>query len=142
MIQSISGLSGGMQGMGGMRGMRGMQGRPDTQQVFSKMDTDGDGSLNTSELQAMSDKMAEKMGGNAPSMDDLMAKFDGDGDGALSFAEFDAARPQGPPGGGALSGMMPTRGGYGGGNQMDLSSLFNESEDDSETQEDNIYAYA
>lgn len=135
MVQSISGMS------SGTMGMRSAQGRPDTRKIFNKMDANGDGALSATELQTMSDRMTEKMGGDAPSVDDIVAKLDSDSDSALSFAEFSAARPQVPPGGGT-GGMMPPMGGYGRSNQMDLSSLFGASEDDSEAEEESIYAYA
>ena len=135
MIQSISGMN------GGMMGMRGAQGRPGPQEAFNKIDADGDGALNAAEMKTMSDMMAEKMGNNAKSAEDMMAQLDSDGDGALSFAEFEAGRPQGPPSGEGFNGMMPANKGYGK-NQMDLSSLFSQSEEDSETEEESLYAYA
>ncbi len=134
MIQSISGMG------GGMMGMHGAQGRPNAQEAFNKIDSDGDGVVSAVEFQAVSDKMAEKMGGNGPSVEEMMSQFDGDGDGALSFAEFEALRPQGPPPGGPRG--MGMGGGYGKTNQMDLSSLFGESEDESESEDENIFAYA
>lgn len=61
--------------------------------LFSKVDTDGDGSVSKTE---MSDFVA-KMGKNADSSsDDKFAKLDTDADGALSQAEFEAGRPQAP----------------------------------------------
>ena len=136
MIQSVSGMGGGM-----MR-MQGAQGGQGPQAAFNKIDADGDGAVSSAELQTLSDMMAEKMGDKAPSADDLMAKFDGDGDGAMSFAEFESARPQGPPDGGMSAGMIPPGKGYGKANQMDLSSLFAESEDEAESEEESLYAYA
>ena len=136
MIQSISGMGGGMMSMQGAQGGRGPQ------QAFNKVDVDGDGALSTDELQQLADKMTEKMGNDAPSTDDLMAQFDGDGDGAVSFAEFEALRPQGPPPGGPGGGMMRRYGGGGSSNQMDLSSLFGESEDDTKSEDERILSYA
>ena len=136
MIQSISGMG------GGMRGMQGAQGPRDPQQAFNKIDADGDGALNATELQTMSDKMAEKMGDKGPSVEDIMAQLDSDGDGALTFAEFEAGRAQGPPPAEAFSGMMPSGRGFGKMEQMDLSSLFGESEEDSESQLEDLFAYA
>lgn len=62
--------------------------------LFSKVDTDGDGSVSKSE---MSDFVA-KMGKNSDtsSSDDKFAKLDTDGDGSLSQSEFEAGRPQAP----------------------------------------------
>ena len=136
MIESISGMG------GGMMGMYGAQGRPGPQQSFNKIDTDGDGSLNATELQTMTDMMAEKMGGTDMSSEDLMAMLDGDGDGALTFAEFEAGRPQGMQRGGQGGGMMSAGGGFGKMEQMDLSSLFGNDEEDSESKEESLYAYA
>lgn len=137
MIQSISGMGGGMQAM---QGMQGMQGGGGPQKAFNKMDADGNGSLNAVEMQSMSDMMAEKMGTDAKSAEDIMAQLDSDGDGALSFSEFEAGRPQGMQHGGA-AGMMPANMGYGK-NQMDLSSLFSSSDEETENEEENLYAYA
>ena len=139
MIESISGMGGGMMGM---MGMRGAQGRPGPEQAFNKIDANGDGALDAAELQIMSDMMADKMGENAPSAEDLMAALDGDGDGALSFAEFQAGRPEGRGQGGSSSGRMGSNSSFQTMNQMDLSSLFAESESDSETEDESIYSYA
>ncbi len=78
--------------------------------LFSKVDTDGDGSVSKTE---MSDFVA-KMGKNADSSsDDKFAKLDTDADGALSQAEFEAGRPQAPSAsqGGAPMGPPPGVGG-------------------------------
>ncbi|MBU8871411.1 MAG: EF-hand domain-containing protein [Gemmatimonadales bacterium] len=136
MIQSISGMG------GGMMGMQGAQGRPGPEQSFNKLDADGDGILSTTELQTMADMMAEKMGENGPSSEDIMAKMDSDGDGALSFAEFAAGRPQGRSQGGPGGGMMASGRSFGGMEQMDLSSLFSDSEEDSESLERSLISYA
>lgn len=134
MIQSVSGMN------GGMMGMRGAQGGGGPQKAFGKMDADGDGALNATEMKNMSDMMAEKMGKDAKSVEEMMAQLDSDGDGALSFAEFEAGRPQGMQHAGA-AGMMPPSTGYGK-NTMDLSSLFSTSDEDTESEEENLYAYA
>lgn len=138
MIQSVSGMG------GGMGAMRGAQGPPPPQEAFNKIDTDGDGMLNASELQTMSDMMADKMGTNAPSADDLMAQFDGDGDGVMSFAEFEAGRPQGMQKGGGMGGGQGKMNQMSQMNQMDLSSLFAESDDEAEVESelDLLLAYA
>jgi hypothetical protein len=70
---------------------------PDPKEVFSRSDSDSDGTLKTDELQVMLDEIAEKMGGGGLSAEDLIAKLDTDGDGALNSEEFDAGRPEGPP---------------------------------------------
>ena len=78
--------------------------------LFAKVDTDGDGSVSKTE---MSDFVA-KMGKNADSSsDDKFAKLDTDADGSLSQAEFEAGRPQAPSAsqGGAPMGPPPGVGG-------------------------------
>lgn len=67
--------------------------------LFAKVDTDGDGSVSKTE---MSDFVA-KMGQNADtsSSDDKFSTLDTDDSGALSQAEFEAGRPQAPGQGGA-----------------------------------------
>lgn len=76
--------------------------------LFSKVDSDGDGAVNQTELQALLEKMP---GGTASktgvSSDELFSQLDADGDGSLSEAEFDAGRPSGEAGGGAVGGMPP-----------------------------------
>ncbi len=130
MIQGISSPS------GSMMGMRGVGGRPDSQQAFQKIDGDGDGALSMTELQSMFDQM----GNDAGSAEDIVASLDADGDGALSFAEFAARRP--PMGGQAFGagGMGGPGRGFGQMQQMDLSTLFGENEDDSESSYEEYYA--
>lgn len=76
--------------------------------LFGKVDTDGDGGVSQTELQALLEKMS---GGTASKTgvdsDELFSQLDADGDGSLSQAEFDAGRPSGGPGGGAVGGMPP-----------------------------------
>ncbi|MDA8454812.1 EF-hand domain-containing protein [Acidovorax sp. GBBC 3334] len=84
--------------------------------LFGKVDEDGDGSVSQTELQSLLEKMS---GGAASatgtSSDELFGQLDSDGDGKLSQAEFDAGRPsdgaQGEAAGGAsgmrMAGGMP-----------------------------------
>jgi len=58
--------------------------------MFSKVDADGSGSVDKSELQGMLDKIAEKTGSSLGSADDLMSKMDSDGNGSLSKDELAA----------------------------------------------------
>ena len=79
------------QSRGMERGMeRGMAG----DDLFGKVDSDGDGSVSQDELQGLPEKMS---GGTASKTgtrsDELFAQLDTDGDGQLSQAEFDAGRP-------------------------------------------------
>lgn len=83
----------------------------DGDDLFSKVDADGDASVSKAELQALLEQMS---GGTASetgvSSDDLFAQLDTDGNGALSQAEFDAGRPDnqaGFAGPGGPSGMPP-----------------------------------
>ena len=76
---------------------------PSAQEMISRLDTNGDGSLDKSELQAMIDEMtqrAQQSGQTArsgPTADELLQKLDTDGDGKVSAAELEAGRPKGPP---------------------------------------------
>lgn len=76
--------------------------------LFGKVDSDGNGAVSQTELQALLEKMS---GGTASktgvSSDELFSQLDADGDGSLSEAEFDAGRPSGEAGGGAVGGMPP-----------------------------------
>lgn len=80
--------------------------------LFGKVDSDGDGSVSKTELQALLEAMS---GGTASqtgvSSDEVFSQLDADGDGSLSEAEFDAGRPSGAGGeaGGmqAMGGMPP-----------------------------------
>ncbi len=88
--------------------------------LFGKVDSDGDGAVSKTELQALLEAMS---GGTASrvgvSSDDVFSHLDADGDGSLTEAEFDAGRPSGAAGeagGGmqAMGGMPPPPGGPGG----------------------------
>lgn len=70
---------------------------PSPKEMIAKADGDQSGTLNLDELQAMLDKLAEKIGGAGPSAEEMMGKLDTDGDGELSAAEFEAGRPEGGP---------------------------------------------
>lgn len=86
--------------------------------LFGKVDRDGDGAVSQTELQALLEAMS---GGTASQMgvssDEVFSQLDADGDGSLSQAEFDAGRPSGADAGGnmqAVGGMPPPPGGPGG----------------------------
>ena len=99
--------------------------------LFGKVDSDGDGAVSKTELQALLEAMS---GGTASqagvSSDDVFSQLDADGDGSLTQAEFDAGRPSGAAGeagGGmqAMGGMPPPggpRGAGGAGAASDSSS--------------------
>ncbi len=84
--------------------------RPSPEEMFQRLDADGSGGLDRSELQAMIDRMAERHGGEGPSAEELMSSLDNDGDGTVSFEEHEAGRPQGPPPGGGPRGAPPESG--------------------------------
>ena len=78
--------------------------------LFAKIDTNGDGSVDKAELQTLTDKIKADTGNDTT---DMFAKLDTDSDGKLTQTEFDAGKPQGtdsakgpggpsgpPPGGG------------------------------------------
>jgi len=67
------------------------------QQMFSKIDTNGDGKHDADELSAM---VANGPQGG-PGVEDILAQFDTDGDGSISESEFNTAQPGSP---GAMSG--------------------------------------
>ncbi len=74
--------------------------------LFAKVDTDGDNAISSTELQALLEAMS---GGTASqtgvSSGDAFATLDTDGDGSLTQAEFDAGRPAGQGGhGGGIGG--------------------------------------
>lgn len=111
--------------------------------LFSKVDTDGDGSVSQSE---MSDFVA-KMGKNSDtsSSEDKFSKLDTDGNGSLSQAEFEAGRPQGSPsqaqgaGGPQGAGPMGPPPGAGGAEKSDsASSTSGTSYDPLDTNQDGV----
>jgi Ca2+-binding EF-hand superfamily protein len=69
--------------------------------LFSKVDSNADGSLSSSEFAALMDKMSA-----SSSSSDKFSSLDKDGDGKLTQAEFDAGRPSGA--GGPPPGPAPT----------------------------------
>lgn len=60
------------------------------ERMFAKVDSDGSGSVDKTELQTMLDKIAEKSGTSLGSADDMMTKMDSNGDGSLSKDELEA----------------------------------------------------
>ena len=79
--------------------------------LFAKIDTNGDGSVDKAESKVLSDKIKSETGKDTS---DMFAKLDTDSDGKLTQTEFDAGKPEGsaqgakgpggpggpPPGGG------------------------------------------
>jgi Ca2+-binding EF-hand superfamily protein len=56
--------------------------------LFDKVDTDGDGSVDSTELQSMLDNIKAKTGTDLGSASDVMSKLDTNGDGTLSKDEL------------------------------------------------------
>lgn len=75
---------------GGIHRAGGHGGKPD----FSKIDTDGSGGLDKTELKAMLDKGPQgaqgSQGANSVSSDDMFTKLDTDGDGSVTESELKA----------------------------------------------------
>ncbi|OPY77401.1 MAG: transaldolase/EF-hand domain-containing protein [Syntrophorhabdus sp. PtaU1.Bin058] len=96
----------------------------DQQQMFSSIDTNGDGKLDTDELAKMV-SMGPKDG---PSAEDILNSSDTDGDGYVSESEFEAAakngpKMQGPP-------PPPMTGGAGNMSSEDFVEMFNQLDTD------------
>lgn len=111
---------GGFMGLSQMASMRSHMGNP-----FEKVDANGDGSLDETEISTMADKVSE-MTGESVGKNDILTKLDTDGDGLVNPEEFKAGRPKGPP-----PGMMGV--GVQGGSMQSLLDLLNDSEDDEES---------
>lgn len=88
--------------------------------LFGKVDTDGNGSVSKAEMQSLMDKMASGSGSDSTSSaatsststassssSDMFAKLDTNGDGSLSQTEFEAGRTQGGNGPQGAGGMPP-----------------------------------
>lgn len=109
--------------------------------LFAKVDTNGDGSVSQAEMKSLMDimdKMASGSGSDSssstsatsdtsssssgPSSSDMFSKLDTNGDGSLSKAEFEAGRPQGGNGPHGAGGMPPPPGGAGGAGSSSASS--------------------
>lgn len=142
---SVGSINSGISGMM-MNGMKGMQ-RPDpskmADQIFSKLDTKGQGYLEKGDLQAALDKVStttgQNNGNNSNSVDDMFSKLDGDGDGKVTKAELSASfekiasQLDGPfprmgMGGGGMPDMMPQTGSQGiteNDNSKQISDLLN-----------------
>jgi len=87
-MSSISGISSAWSGMSAMRGNR-PPGGMDPAKLFSKVDADGSGGVDKTELQNLLDDVAQKTGvSNSTSTDELFSKIDSNGDGSLSQDEL------------------------------------------------------
>ncbi len=100
----ISGIGGGSTFMdfSQVAAMRGQMGNP-----FKEIDSNGDGSLDSTEIASFADKISE-VTGQSVDADQLFSELDTDENGLISQEEFDAGRPEGPPP--AMMGGMPAGG--------------------------------
>jgi len=71
---------------------------PRREDMFEKIDSNGDGQIDRTEMQAMLDEMSS-ITGESMNVDDndRFAQADTDGDGVLSQEEFKAMKPPPPP---------------------------------------------
>jgi len=69
------------------------------QEMFTKMDTNADGSVDKTEMQTYADEMASSTG-ETMNVDEMFAMMDTDSNGLISQAESEAAPPPPPPPGG------------------------------------------
>ena len=60
------------------------------EKMFAKVDSDGSGGVDGSELQAMLDKVSERSGQSLGSADELLTKMDSNADGSLDANELDS----------------------------------------------------
>lgn len=60
------------------------------EKMFARVDSDGSGAVDGSELQAMFDKFSERSGQSLGSADELLTKMDSNGDGSLDADELDS----------------------------------------------------
>jgi Ca2+-binding EF-hand superfamily protein len=81
--------------------------KPDFSKMFSTMDADSSGGLDSTEVQSLAEKISEATGVSVD-LSEFLATYDSDGDGSLSeeetVASLEANRPQGPPPSGMMGG--------------------------------------
>lgn len=90
-MSSISGISSASSAWSGMSTMRGHRppGGMDPAKMFAKVDADGSGGVDKSELQSLLDDVTQKTGvSNSTSTDELFSQIDSNGDGNLSQDEL------------------------------------------------------
>lgn len=82
------------------------KGKPNLAEMFTKLDADGSGSLDSTEVQSLTEKISEATGVSVD-LSEFLATYDSDSDGSLSEDEtvtaLEANRPQGAP---PMGGMM------------------------------------
>lgn len=126
--------------------------------LFAKVDTNGDGSVSQAEMKSLMDimdKMASGSGSDSTSSasatsdtsssgtsstssSDMFSKLDTNGDRSLSKAEFEAGRPQGGNGPQGAGGMPPPPGGAGGAGGASNSSASSSTYDPLDTNQDGV----
>jgi hypothetical protein len=121
--------------MSGISGVGGMMGgmRPNPQQMFNRMDGDGNGGIDQNELSAITEKMAEQSGIEID-VASVMEEFDSDQDGLLSQEESQSAMeslheqvgPPPPPPMGGMEGPMKT----GAMSNQAVSEAYSQNDDD------------
>lgn len=88
-MTAISGVSNSSSAWAAMAAQR----QANQAQAFAKVDTDGSGSVDGTELQGALDDVASKTGGTAGNAQDLIGQYDANGDGSLSADELGSAMP-------------------------------------------------
>jgi Ca2+-binding EF-hand superfamily protein len=84
LINSITSSSSSLQATGSLK-MKARQ-----EEMFAKMDSNGDGKIDKAEFAEFAPPEGEKSGGTRPSVDDMFAAMDSDGDGSITKAEMEA----------------------------------------------------
>lgn len=126
---TISGIGSSSYSVGMLSGMRTRSATGETEQtstkekpslgkLFTKLDADGSGGLDSTEVQSLTEKIGEATGVSVD-LSEFLATYDADSDGTLSEDEtasaLEANRPQGPP--------PPPPGGMGGMRGPDESEM-------------------
>ncbi|MFZ5979382.1 MAG: EF-hand domain-containing protein [Candidatus Zixiibacteriota bacterium] len=66
------------------------------EKMFTKLDSDGDGALNRTELESFAEELSQKSG-QTVDLDEFISSLDSDGDGIVSQDEFMTGGPTAPP---------------------------------------------
>jgi Ca2+-binding EF-hand superfamily protein len=66
------------------------------EEMFAKMDTNGDGTIDKAEFAAFAPPQGEKSGRPGPSVDEMFAAMDSDGDGSITKTEMEAFQKSHP----------------------------------------------
>ena len=115
-MSTISGISSASSAWSGMSSARASA---RSEKMFAKVDTDGSGSVDTTELQSMLDDISSKTGNTLGSASDLMSTMDTDGSGTLSKDELDTGMKSLMPPPSSTLDFAQQQGGMGGMGDMD-----------------------